>query len=169
MINFFPSEHITSSCKRKFGICDYPGPSTTMAYIAEKQGEDWIAAVDNYNRIRVYFVPIDHCIELWRADGIMDNRCDGCLFYDETIIFVELKQRSPRGGNRQWIDMADKQLRSTIRHFEKEDVAANFSVKKAYIANSEKPKFISTRMERMDRFFTDTGYVLYIKNRIDIE
>ena len=40
MINFFPKEHITSSSKRKFGICDRPAPAAEKAYIAEKQGQD---------------------------------------------------------------------------------------------------------------------------------
>ena len=58
MINFFPKEHITSSSKRKFGICDRPAPAAEKAYIAEKQGQDWIAAVDNYPQIKVNFVPV---------------------------------------------------------------------------------------------------------------
>ena len=93
MIDFFPTQHISSSNRRKFGICDRPAPAAEKAYIAERQGQDWIAAVDNYPQVKVNFVPVDHCIELRRADGSMDNRCDGCLFYRDTIIFVELKQR----------------------------------------------------------------------------
>lgn len=53
MIDFFPTEHISSSCKRKFGICDRPAPAAEKAYIAEKQGQDWIAAVDNHYRLKV--------------------------------------------------------------------------------------------------------------------
>lgn len=49
--------------------------------------------VDNYYEIEVKFVPVDHCIELLKPDGTMDNRCDGCLFYEKTIIFVELKDK----------------------------------------------------------------------------
>ena len=59
MIDFFPTEHISSSCKRKFGICDRPAPAAEKAYIAEKQGQDWIAAVDNHYRLKVNFVPVD--------------------------------------------------------------------------------------------------------------
>ena len=46
MIDFFPTQHISSSNRRKFGICDRPAPAAEKAYIAEKQGQDWIAAVE---------------------------------------------------------------------------------------------------------------------------
>lgn len=165
MIDFFPPEHITSSNKRRFGICDRP--IADRAYIAEKQGKDWIATVDNFYQIEVGFVPIDHCVELRKADGQMDNRCDGCLFYESTIIFVELKQRREKGAR--WIKDGEQQLRSTIAHFERQEVAKNFSVKKAYIANSERPFFRTGQAERMDRFFSETNYILKIENRIEIE
>ena len=167
MINFFPKEHITSSSKRKFGICDRPAPAAEKAYIAEKQGQDWIAAVDNYPQIKVNFVPVDHCIELRRADGNMDNRCDGFLFYKDTIIFVELKQRKGKGN--QWIKDGEQQLRSTIGYFEQQEAARKFSIKKAYIANSERPLFRTGQAVRMDHFFSDTNYILRIENRITIE
>lgn len=64
MIDFFPTQHISSSNRRKFGICDRPAPAAEKAYIAERQGQDWIAAVDNYPQVKVNFVPVDHCIEL---------------------------------------------------------------------------------------------------------
>lgn len=130
MIDFFPTQHISSSNRRKFGICDRPAPAAEKAYIAEKQGQDWIAAVDNYPQVKVNFVPVDHCIELRRADGSMDNRCDGCLFYRDTIIFVELKQRKGKGN--QWIKDGEQQLRSTIGYFEQQEEARNFPIKKAY-------------------------------------
>ena len=41
--------------------------------------------------------------------------------------------------------------------------------KKAYIANSEKPKFRESQKRRMDEFLTDTGYVLRIENRIILD
>lgn len=165
MINFFPKEHITSCSKIRFGVCDIPA-AAERAYIAEKQGENWLAIVDNYYRCNVKFVPIDHCIDLRRPDGKMDNRCDGCLFYDSTIIFVELKDRSTKGSG--WIKDAERQLRHTIKHFENEKESDTFKVKKAYIANSAKPRFQSGQAVRMENFFMETKYVLRIENTIEI-
>lgn len=165
MINFFPKEYIASSRKRRFGVCDPPA-SENRAYIAEREGEHWIAIVDNYYEAEVKFVPVDHCIVLLKPDGKMDSRCDGCLFYRKTIIFVELKDRNVSGSD--WIKDAEKQLRQTIMHFEKEKEADTFTVKKAYIANSAKPRFRSGQIMRMEKFFAETNYVLRIENTIEI-
>ncbi|WHX13627.1 hypothetical protein QMY64_24420 [Phocaeicola dorei] len=35
----------------------YVAPAAEKAYIAERQGQDWIAAVDNYPQVKVNFVP----------------------------------------------------------------------------------------------------------------
>jgi hypothetical protein len=46
------------------------------------------------------------------------------------------------------------------------DDADNYTEKKAYIANSQRPKFKQTQAQRMNKFLKDTGYVLRIENRI---
>ena len=67
MIDFFPTQHISSSNRRKFGIYDRL-LLLKKHILQKKQGQDWIAAVDNYPQVKVNFVPVDHCIELRRAD-----------------------------------------------------------------------------------------------------
>ena len=149
MIDFFPKEHIHISKKKVFGLCDSSTSSEKPAFLSENNGKEWIAVVHNYRQESISFVPIDHCVELLKEDGSMDNRCDCCLFHHTTIIFVELKQ-----------------LRSTISHFEREEQAQLFDLKKAYIANSSKPLFRSGQAVRMQRFFNETGYSLRIENHI---
>lgn len=165
MINFFPKEHIASCSKRRFGVCDPPA-SEEKAYIAEDHGENWLAIVDNYYEIKVNFVPVDHCIELLKPDGTMDNRCDGFLFYEKTIIFVELKDRNIKGTR--WIKDAEEQLRQTIKRFEDEKESDAFTIKKAYIANNARPRFRTGQTTRMESFFVETKYVLRIENTIEI-
>lgn len=164
MINFFPKEHIHISKKKVFGLCDSSTSSEKPAFLSENNGKEWIAVVHNYRQESISFVPIDHCVELLKEDGSMDNRCDCCLFHHTTIIFVELKQRGMKGS--EWIKQGEKQLRSTISHFEREEQAQLFDLKKAYIANSSKPLFRSGQAVRMQRFFNETGYSLRIENHI---
>lgn len=52
MIDFFPKEHISCSSKKRFGVCDVPA-AEEKAYIAEREGENWIAVVDNYYQSKV--------------------------------------------------------------------------------------------------------------------
>ncbi len=164
IIDFFEGQCQTFSHQRKFGLCDDPPPARNPAYIDEMNGANWIAVVSNDDRHNVTFTAIDNCIDVERPDGTMAQRCDGMLTYDATVILVELKQRSAKGN--QWVTDAESQLRETITYFEREDESNQFTVKRAYIANSEHPKFKETQMRRMDQFLTDTGYVLRIENRI---
>ncbi|PZV77551.1 hypothetical protein CLV31_12019 [Algoriphagus aquaeductus] len=162
--NFSELSCQTYSSAKLFGICDDPPPASIPAYIDEKNGAKWIAVVVNDDKFEVTFTAIDNCIVIKRADGKLAKRCDGVLTYDSTIIFVELKQRGALGN--EWVKDAEKQLKVTIGYFEFEDEAENYEQKKAYIANSERPKFKVSQLKRMEQFFNETGYVLRIENRI---
>lgn len=132
--------------------------------------EGTTAVVDNERRIKISFTGIDHCpeIQLTRADGRDDNRCDGMLYYGDTVIFVELKDRNML-SSKKWLDKADKQLLPTIQAFEQTDHADDFSTKRAYIANKSRPFFTTGQLERIARFNRETnGYILYIQNRIEV-
>ncbi|HLP87572.1 MAG TPA: hypothetical protein VK184_03065 [Nostocaceae cyanobacterium] len=96
----------------------------------------------------------------------MSSRCDGMLTYDGKIIFVELKQRNYT--NSVWIEEAEKQLRKTIAVFIQDYDLDSYKSKKAYIANNKKPQFQYSHKERMQKFRTDTGFILLIQNTIKI-
>lgn len=166
-VNFFDSKCQTFSDKKLFGLCDDPPPYTKPAYIDEVDGAKWIAVVNNEYKYYITFTAIDNCIKIEREDKKPAKRCDGVLTYNATIVFVELKERGAIGN--EWVKEAEKQLRITIGYFEKSPDAENYRIKKAYIANSEHPKFKETQFERMEKFFVETGYVLRIENRINVQ
>jgi hypothetical protein len=153
--------------KKLFGLCDDPPPPQKQAYIDEENGAQWIAVVVNENRQRVTFTAIDHCIEIRSRNGKMAKRCDGVLTYDSTIAFVELKEINKKGN--EWVKDAEEQLRSTIGYFGNMEEIDNYEIKKAYIANSKKPRFKNSQTVRMEQFLLDTGYVLRIVNRIILD
>ena len=163
-INFSQVACQTHSKRKLFGLCDDPPPPHKAAYIDETNGAKWIAVVVNDETYAVTFTAIDHCIVINRPDGKQSKRCDGVLTYNSTVIFVELKEIGGKGND--WVEVTEEQLKITIGHFEAEDYADNFIQKKAYIANSEHPKFKESQTRRMEQFFDDTGYVLRIENRI---
>jgi len=156
----------TKSDKKIFGLCDDPAPAKNPAYIDETDGFKWIAVVENEERYSTVFMAIDHCIEIKGADGKMEKRCDGMLTYDSSVILVELKQRGTKGNA--WVEDAESQLKNTITHFEKTELSKNYNQKKAYISNSEHPKFKASQIGRMEKFFSDTGYILRIEARIKL-
>jgi hypothetical protein len=154
----------TYSSKKLFGICDDPPPAKKPAYIDENNGKKWIAVVVNDRLLSAVFTAVDHCIETKREDGKMDKRCDGILSYNSTVIFVELKEQGGKG--KVWVREAEEQLRSSISYFEKQVGSDDYSLKKAYIANKDHPKFKETQNSRMRKFQDETGYTLRIENRI---
>ena len=162
MIDFFPESHIKVLSERRFGICD-PGEHQP-AYAAKDNGENWIAAVDNFYQEYISFIPVDHCIE-FDDNG---KRCDCFLFHGQSIIFIELKDRKGRHSH-EWLKGADEQLRSTIARFETEcERSKDFVDKRAYVANRQKPHFQSGQMNRIQSFRKETGYVLRISKEIKI-
>ena len=165
-INFFEVGCQTSSSRKVFGLCDDPPPAANPAYIDEADGAKWIAVVENEDLHDVTFTAIDHCIVIVRPDGKPAKKCDGALSFNSTIIFVELKQQDT--NRKEWIKEGEMQLRTTIDYFEREDVAEDFENKQAFIANSDRPKFMETQAGRMNQFIIDTGYVLRIVNRIKL-
>ncbi|GHT04770.1 hypothetical protein AGMMS49525_11460 [Bacteroidia bacterium] len=132
----------------------------------KRHSKKWIAIVENNDGKKIVFIAIDHCKEydFIRPDGMPDKRCDGVLTFNASAIFVELKERT---GN-QWAQDAERQLRSTISHFNGTKDAEKIIDKRAYIANSRHPKFTRGQQERMDKFLNDTGYILRIENRIEV-
>jgi hypothetical protein len=98
----------------------------------------------------------------------MESRCDGMLSYNSTVIFVELKQRRSKKDRNGWVEDAEIQLKNTIKHFEKTELAEKYKHKMAYISNSEYPKPKASQIGRMETFYTETGYVLRIEARIKL-
>lgn len=98
----------------------------------------------------------------------MDNRCDGMLWYDKAVVFVELKERESKKSKNDWVKDGEKQLKRTIEYFEKTEQSNKFTEKRAYIANNAHPKFKKSQIQRMKNFKEETGYTLRIENRIKI-
>jgi hypothetical protein len=163
-MKFLASPVITRSVE--FGICDDRPPPSRPAYIDETDHSKWIAIVINTKPSpkTLSFSALDNVIELKRPDGTRDNICDGALFYEETIIFIELKQREYSG----WVSSGYEQLKQTIAHFEASDEAKPFHSRMAYIANKDRPEAERGKMGIMEQFSRDTGYVLRIRNRVEI-
>lgn len=163
--DFSQVECRSNSNQRRFGICDDPAPPSKPAYLNENDGDTWIAVVHNDRRINVEFIAIDHCIEFSRReDGQEKKRCDGALFYEETVIFVELKDMA--GDAKSWAD--PKQLFSTIKEFEATEMAKEYSVKRANLANKKRPIFDRGQAVKINTFFKETGYELRLNSHIYI-
>jgi len=163
-INFFDVRCKTKSNSKKFGLCDDPPPDTKPAYIDENDKSKWIAFVSNPSNKDVDFYAIDHCINILRPNGKMENRCDGMLHYDKNIIFVELKDRAYRG----WLGDGIEQLTKSIAVFKIHNNISDYSVD-AYISNKQRPISKSAHNAEIQKFKNDTGLILYVKQNINLK
>ena len=88
-VNFFePACQEPSFNHILFGICD--DENGTKAYTAVNNQEHWIATVKNDNSKKLTFIAVDKCI-IKDNEQIGRGRCDGILFSDEHLFFIELK------------------------------------------------------------------------------
>lgn len=164
-VNFFEATCQSSTNAITFGICDTPPPPQSPAYITTAHTGDWIAIVNNPNSIDVTFTAIDNCIVILKSNGIdRDSSCDCMLTYQNTIVFVELKERQSQG----WLVKAENQIRNTILHFVANNNMAGYNSKIAYIANSLRPNMASSEMTRKQKFKDEIGFFLKIENVITI-
>ena len=168
-IDFLNSQCQSVSNKKRFGLCDEQD-NKEPAYLDELNGAKWIAVVENEKLKEVHFIAIDNCIDIWRdkEKKEMDNRCDGMLWYDKAVVFVELKERVSKKNTNVWVKDGEKQLKRTIEYFEKTGQSDKFTEKRAYIANKAHPIFKESQLQKMKSFKQETGYTLRIENRIKI-
>ena len=118
---------------KNFGICDDEDESAkTPAYVSIDPTDKWVAIVQNRTEKPINFTAVDNCIEIRRANGDMDNRCDAILTNDEHIVFIELKVQRTSG----WITHAvDEQLQTTIDHFKENCDIDKYRYKRAFVCN----------------------------------
>jgi hypothetical protein len=166
-INFFQACCETTTTNKLFGICDSPPPPHNPAYLNydEVAKPDWIAEVKNDNSVEVIFTAIDNCIVIKRADGTDESRCDCMLRYDNSIIFVELKDRMSKG----WLGKAKNQLLITISTFMVNHNNAVYANKRAHIANAQRPFFQSGYQNVIDEIKTLSGCITEVKTLIEIK
>jgi hypothetical protein len=160
-INFFEENCKTVSNKKNFGIVDYK-----PARIDETNGSIWELVVKNEKQKLVSFFALDLCLKVKRKDGKWARQCEGFLFYEKNILFVELKSSSKKGAD--WVKEAEEQLRVSISFFLENHAIKGLKRKEAYISNSQKPKFGSGQANRIAGFYKDTRFILNIHNRIEI-
>ena len=156
-IDFYKTACQTQTKAKLFGICDDEDLEKKLpSYIDFSDNEKWIATVINEKEQDVTFTAIDHCVFL----NSPESRCDALLEYNESIVFVKLKNKSRA------VTQAD-QLENTIK-------LANLSqekykAKSAYLSNKRKQVSDYLHKEKKDEFLFNTGFRLYFSTEIIIK
>lgn len=165
-INFFGDEQTIMNAT--FGICDdTDAAAKTPAYTdcTPANKDKWIAEVDNQTGKAIGFIAVDNKIEIRRANGDMENRCDAMLHNEDNIIFIELKDQE-----KHWISHAvQDQLATTVNIFKANHDIDCYRHKQAYACNRAHPQFAFSQKELMQRFYHEHGIRLLITSQITIK
>ena len=172
-INFFIEESKTHSNKNVFGLCD--DDNSQPAYIDEditnKNGK-WIAQVNNDSLKEIDFYPVDHCVEIKRADGKDAQKCEGILYWDDSnIVFTELKDRQLKPAV--WLSDAENQIIETMTcFFDNYDIQAYHA--KAWICNKQLTnqnyfqQILAFKGKTKDLFEINRGFTLFVSRSLSI-
>lgn len=148
-VDFFKADCQKSLNEKRFGLIDLE--DGTPAKIELTDNGSWNATVVNNDAKQILFTAIDNCIELLRANGEMDQRCDAMLSYEDNLFFVELKNK-----RESWQADGLAQIESTINCFKEENEEYYFSFKKrkAIVANAKNqfPGFHDFNLEQREYF-----------------
>lgn len=139
----------------EFGICENKISKEQPAYIDYDNNELWDAVVKSDNRADFRFIAVDNNIPYNDKNGNEKKRCDAMLYTEQTVIFIELKAQ-----DKDWLNEAIGQLKSTIEHFKNEENIMNFKFRKAYACNRKHPNFNYQFKSRMQKFYNETGVLL---------
>ena len=159
-VNFFEDSCKEDTDAEKFGVCDPKG--ALPAFITTDGAKKWIAIVMNPTKKNIRFYAIDHCLVM-TENGRQIKRCDAMLYYDQNLVFVELKEMI-----KSRVSSAIKQIESTIRLFSKNHNLNSFSKKRAFVANRRQPAFKYSQRENMQKFYNKHRVRLILHNEIKI-
>lgn len=161
-IDFFEEKCQTENIKDEiFGICD-DSTDKEPAYIDRVNKNKWIATVENRTDKPINFTAVDNCIEVFRPNGSMENRCDALLTNVDYIVFVELKNQKS-----DWIGHAvEDQLQTTIDNFKANHDISKYRYKRAFACNKKHPNFQVSYKSRMSQFYQKNGVRLCLENKI---
>jgi hypothetical protein len=156
-INFFESKCKSVTREKVFGIYDVP-----PAKLDFEDSDIWNVWVDNDKEIEISFIVIDGCVEIPHSEG---GRCEGMLTYNDTLIFIELKDR----GTGRWAGKARDQLINTILLFKRDVGLTGYRRLYGHIANKQRPYFKSGGKAFSQEFEDKTGFILRVSNFIKID
>lgn len=156
-INFFKAGCISNTNETIFGIYDIP-PAT----LSFTDSENWNVWIDNRNGIEIYFIAVDHCLDIPDTEG---ERCEGMITYNDVLIFIELKDCD----SGRWAGKSRDQLKNTIKIFKRNSDFTPYRRLYGHIANKQRPNFKAGNKTFYQKFEDETGFILRVSDAIKIE
>ena len=144
-VDFFiaPCEKPDGNCKKtgvickkttnesRFGLSDENAHKREPAFLDLNNELNWDATVLNPENKEVTFKAVDFCVDIFREGRDLIKRCEGFLFYENKILFVEVK----RGKTGRWLSDAREKLQETISKFKESYPGGEFEILEPVVSN----------------------------------
>lgn len=149
-----------------FGITDETGNESTPAKVDMENSAIWDLVVINNSGVNVTFKAVDWCVPIFRtgtydledenrtenqfsseSTGIGGNwikRCEGFIYYDNKILFVEIKRKKMKPS--EWIKDAREKFEETILSFKEHHPHLANQIIKPIIVNRKYSGLTPTEM-----------------------
>lgn len=135
-INFFDGAYMKEAARNdtEFGIYD---PGNSRPALTTRDSQLYQAIVYNPFGHTLQFVPVDHNMDIRRANGEQESSCDGMMYDNQDyLVFIELKDKEHG-----WASEAVDQLRTTISLFSSNHNILDFKRRRAHAVNVQHPVF----------------------------
>lgn len=156
-IDFFKATCQCNISNTEFGIVDLE-----PAVISFEDSDNWNVTICNPSEKEIIHTAIDNCLDIPFEEG---ERCDSMLTFDNTLIFIEIKERNYG----RWAGEAKNQLINTIAIFKRDCEINNYKRFFGQIANKKKPYFRSGLNNFSQSFEDETGFILRVSSKIVID
>lgn len=170
MLDFYRDncDNVNGYCKRygrkpcrsttnasSFGIIDEISEPEDPAFLQDYRPDEWHITVkrNSQSNYPVTFNAIDKCLEFPQTDNpnIENSRCEGILYFDDRIYFLEIK--NDNGSH--YTEQAKRQLSRSIHVFSNNHDLSIYHKRIAVIANIEKPRAPEIALTEKEKFFDD--------------
>jgi hypothetical protein len=168
-----------------FGISDVEGGNGLPAKITECPNPETDFVVNNKSGIDVFFKAVDWCVPICRTgtynlddddrepsqfssdditEGDFIKRCEGFLQFNDTVVFIEIKDR-PRGS---WLKDAREKFEETILSFREHHSIVDVKIEKPRLCNPSFHRIHQNEMMQKKILKDKIGIEFIRENSIDI-
>lgn len=156
--------------EKRFGISDAKSDAKEPAFVSFENEEDWDLTVENPQSKEVTFKAIDFCVDFYREEQneigqlMQKKRCEGFLYYDDQLIFFEIKNRQ----NGDWLSKAVAQFIEPIPEFQKAHPELPYKIQKPIIVNRKHGRNNQSESINKKKMHEVFGFDFQVKNTITI-
>lgn len=177
-IDFFksPCDKVGGNCKKEgvvckattnailFGLCDDRAKEKQPAHLDQTNEKKWWATIENPKSKNITFKAVDFCVDIYRSGNEPIKRCEGFLFFDNKILFFELKHRHYRG----WLPDARMKFEETISAFKQNYPDNEIEILEPVVSNKLQYKTPQNLMIEKQKLKDKIGIEFHLRNSITV-